>query len=144
MPVEWKIVKRLLLPLLLLFSVTAQADKPIAPEHIAGATDLKAEQIIDLILNTPELVIIDARKEDEFAKGHIESAISLLDTEMTAETLAAHIPDKATPILFYCNGERCLRSSNAANKALSWGYTNIYWFRGGWAEWREKNLPITK
>jgi rhodanese-related sulfurtransferase len=137
-------MRKLLLSLLLLCSAVAQADKPIAPEHIAGATDLKAEQIIDLILNTPELVIIDARKEDEFAKGHIENAISLLDTEMSEETLAMHVPDKSTPILFYCNGERCLRSTNAANKALSWGYTKIYWFRGGWVEWREKNLPIDK
>ena len=137
-------MNRLLLSLLLLCSAVAQADKPIAPEHIPGATDLKAEQIIELILNTPELVIIDARKEDEFTKGHIENAISLLDTEMSAETLAAHVPSKETPLLFYCNGERCLRSTNAAHKALSWGYTTIYWFRGGWVEWREKNLPITK
>lgn len=137
-------MKKLLLSLLLLCSTAALADKPIAPEHIPGATDLKAEQIIELILNTPQLVIIDARKEDEFAKGHIEKAISLLDTKMTEATLAAHVPEKDTPILFYCNGERCLRSSNAAHKALSWGYQTIYWFRGGWVEWRDKNLPVAK
>jgi rhodanese-related sulfurtransferase len=137
-------MNRLLLSLLLLCSAVAQADKPIAPEHITGATDLKAEQIIELILNTPELVIIDARKQDEFAKGHIENAISLLDTKMTEEALARHVPDKETPLLFYCNGERCLRSTHAANKAVSWGYGKVYWFRGGWVEWREKNLPIAK
>jgi rhodanese-related sulfurtransferase len=135
---------RLLLPLLLLCSAVAQAEKPVAPQHIPGATDLKAEQLIELILGTPELVIIDARKQEEFNKGHIENAISLLDTEMSAEVLAAHVPHKQTPLLFYCNGERCLRSSNAANKALVWGYTRVYWFRGGWVEWREKNLPVER
>jgi rhodanese-related sulfurtransferase len=137
-------MKRLLLPLLLLCTGLAQADKPIAPQHIAGATDLGAEQLIALILVTPQLVIIDARKQEEFDKGHIENAISLLDTQMSEEALAAHAPDKATPLLFYCNGERCLRSTNAANKALAWGYTTVYWFRGGWVEWSEKNLPIAK
>jgi rhodanese-related sulfurtransferase len=137
-------MKRLLLPLLLLCAGLAQADKPIAPQHIAGATDLGAEQLIELILATPQLVIIDARKQEEFDKGHIENAISLLDTQMSEETLAIHAPDKATPLLFYCNGERCLRSTNAANKALAWGYTTVYWFRGGWVEWSEKNLPIAK
>ena len=137
-------MKKFLLPLLLLFTVSAQAEKPTAPEHIEGATNLSAEQVIDLILNQPELVIIDARKQEEFAKGHIENAVSLLDTEMSEEALAQHVADKATAVLFYCNGKRCMRSTNAANKALSWGYSKVYWFRGGWGEWREKQLPVSK
>ncbi len=137
-------MKKLLLPLLLLFSLSAQAEKPTAPEQIEGATNLSAEQVIDLILAQPELVIIDARKQEEFAKGHIENAISLLDTRMSEEALAQHVPDKANAVLFYCNGKRCMRSTNAANKALSWGYSKVYWFRGGWGEWREKQLPVSK
>ncbi|MCW8918818.1 MAG: rhodanese-like domain-containing protein [Gammaproteobacteria bacterium] len=137
-------MKRLLLPLLLLCSTVAQAEKPVAPLHIPGATALSAEQLVELVLATPELVIIDARKEEEFAKGHIENAISLPDTEMSTEVLAVHVAHKQTPLLFYCNGERCLRSTNAAKKALSWGYKSVYWFRGGWVEWREKNLPVEK
>lgn len=137
-------MKNLLLPLLLLFSLSAQAEKPTAPEQIEGATNLSAEQVIDLILAQPELVIIDARKQEEFAKGHIENAISLLDTKMSEQALAQHVPNKANPVLFYCNGKRCMRSTNAANKALSWGYSKVYWFRGGWGEWREKQLPVSK
>lgn len=137
-------MKKLLLPLLLLFSISAQAEKPTAPQHIEGAINLSAEQVIDLILATPALVVIDARKQEEFIKGHIENAVSLLDTTMSEEALAQHVPDKATPLLFYCNGERCLRSSNAARKAIDWGYSKVYWFRGGWVEWREKQLPVAK
>lgn len=137
-------MNKLVLPLLLLFCAIAQAEKPTAPEQIVGATNLKAEQVVDLILSTPALVVIDARKQEEFAKGHIEKAISLLDTIMSEEALAQHVPSKETPVLFYCNGERCMRSTNAANKALGWGYSNVYWFRGGWVEWREKQLPVAK
>ena len=137
-------MKNLLLPLLLLFSLSAQAEKPTAPEQIEGATNLSAEQVIDLILNQPELVIIDARKQEEYAKGHIENAVSLLDTRMSEEALAQHVPSTASAVLFYCNGKRCMRSTNAANKALSWGYSKVYWFRGGWGDWREKQLPVSK
>ena len=49
-----------------------------------------------------------------------------------------------TPLLFYCNGERCLRSSHAAKMAVNWGYTRVYWFRGGWQEWLDKQLPVTR
>ena len=137
-------MKRFLVPLLLLFTISAQAEKPTAPEHIEGATNLSAEQVVDLILATPNLMIIDARKQEEYAKGHIENAISLLDTAMSEEALAQHVDTKQTPVLFYCNGKRCMRSTNAAKKALSWGYSQVYWFRGGWGEWREKQLPVSK
>lgn len=137
-------MRYLLQLLLLLFSITAHADKPSAPEHIAGATNLSAEEVVELILNNPELVIVDARKEEEYAKGHIEGAVSLLDTDMDEAALAAVARNKEQPLLFYCNGERCLRSSHAATKAIAWGYHKVYWFRGGWVEWSNKNLPVAK
>ena len=138
-----------LLPLLwlltaTLFSPMTLAEKPTAPESIKGAVSLTAEQVVRLILSEPQLVIVDSRKEEEYTKGHIEGAISLLDTNMDEAALAAHVPARDAPLLFYCNGIRCLRSSNAASKALEWGYTNLYWFRGGWAEWQDKRLPIAK
>lgn len=130
--------------LLLCFSLPALADKPVAPKTIAGATLVNAEQAAELILSTPDLVVIDSRHSEEFAKGHIEGAVNLLDTEMTAERLARHLAGKETPVLFYCNGERCLRSSNAAKTAAGWGYRKIYWFRGGWLEWIAKKMPVSK
>lgn len=137
-------MKQFLFPLLLLFSCTALAEKPVAPEKIDRATNLTAEQVVELIIATPELVIIDSRKDKEFAKGHIEGAVSLLNTTMTKETLAFHVDSKEQPVLFYCNGERCKRSSDAATRAINWGYTNVYWFRGGWVEWMQKKLPVAK
>ena len=128
---------------LLLGSASVWAEKPYAPEKVDGTIRVDAEETIELILNTPDLVIIDSRKENEYAKGHIQGAISMLDTEMTLEDLSVHVPDKSTPILFYCNGERCLRSSRAATRALGWGYKLVYWFRGGWNEWIEKAMPVS-
>lgn len=119
------------------------AEKPFAPEVLQGTTRVSAEETAVLIVNTSNLLIIDSRKEVEYSKGHIQGAISLLDTEMTPEMLSQHATDESTPLLFYCNGERCLRSSRAATKALDWGYSKIYWFRGGWNEWTDKGMPIS-
>lgn len=135
---------RILLYLMLCFCGAVQAEKPTAPETIAGASNLTAEQVVELILNTPELVIIDSRKDEEYAKGHIEGAVSLLNTTMSEDALAVLVESKETPILFYCNGIRCRRSTDATKKALSWGYRNVYWFRGGWVEWQQKKLPVAK
>lgn len=117
-------------------------NKPYAPESIEEVRIVTAEEAIDLILENPDMPIIDSRKKTEFVKGHIEGAVSILNTDMTAQDLQRVAPDKNSAILFYCNGERCLRSSDAIRKAKSWGYNNLIWFRGGWKEWTEKRLPV--
>ena len=117
-------------------------NKPYAPESIDDVKIVTAEEAIDLILDHPDMPIIDSRKKTEFVKGHIEGAISLLNTDMTKKDLQRVAPEKNNAILFYCNGERCMRSTDAIRKAKSWGYTNLIWFRGGWKEWTEKRLPV--
>ena len=128
---------------MILSATVAHAEqKPYAPEVIEGVSIVTAEQAIELILQNPDMPIIDSRKKAEYLKGHIEGAVSMLNTDMTEDDLAELVPDRDTTILFYCNGERCLRSTDAIRKAQSWGYTNLVWFRGGWKEWSSKQLPF--
>ena len=135
-------LSKLLLCVLLVCSFGLQAGpKPAVPEKIEGSSNLTAEQVIELILSNSDLVLIDSRKKTEYIKGHIEGAINMLNTRMTKAGMEAVVPDKSTAVLFYCNGRRCLRSSDAVRKALTWDYKNIYWFRGGWKEWTDKRLP---
>lgn len=130
--------------LCLFITTPVMAEKPTAPEQVTGTVRVDADQVIMLITSNPDLVVIDARKEAEYIKGHIQDAVSLLNVDMTAEKLAQIAPDKSTPLLFYCNGERCLRSSKASARAVSWGYKTVYWFRGGWNEWLKLGLPISQ
>lgn len=132
----------LLIFLLLFTSHSRAGEKTVAPESIKGAITVSAEEVIKLIMSNPELVLIDARKEREYVKGHIEGAFNMLNTEMTEEKLQALVPKKEAAIVFYCNGPACRRSSDAVIKALSWDYTNVFWFRGGWKEWQDKWLPV--
>lgn len=129
---------------LILANGVALAEKPYAPDELPGVTRVDASETVELIIDEVDLIIIDSRKQSEYLKGHIQGAVSLLNTEMTLEKLQEHAPDKSMPILFYCNGERCLRSSRAATKARDWGYESIYWFRGGWNEWVKNGLPISR
>ncbi len=126
---------------ILFSSVLCAGQKPFAPENIDGVRVVSAEQVIDLILDSPDLVVIDSRKKTEYLKGHIEGAINILNTSLEREDLESISADKSREILFYCNGTRCLRSSDSIKKAKSWGYKNLIWFRGGWKEWTEKRLP---
>lgn len=120
------------------------AEEIKAPDAIPNTTRVSAEQVVDLANNTPGLVIVDARKaEDRQSAGWIEGSIALPNYDTNEQSLAKVVPDKNTPVLFYCNGVKCGRSVESANKAVSWGYKNVYWFRGGWEEWLEKKMPVS-
>ena len=138
-----KLYNFVLFSLFLLVPVTTSAEnKPHAPQSIQNVTVVSAEQVIEYILTSPDLLIIDSRKKSEYLKGHIEGSINILNTRLKQSDLEQISPDKSKAILFYCNGTRCLRSSDSINKAKSWGYKRLIWFRGGWKEWTEKRLPV--
>lgn len=116
-----------------------------APDAIDGTTRVSAEQVVELVMNTPDLVVIDARKtSDREAAGWIEGSIGLPNYDTTADSLQKHIASKSTPVLFYCNGVKCGRSVESSKIAVSLGYEKIYWFRGGWEEWMQKGMPVSR
>ena len=45
---------------------------------------------------------------------------------------------------FYCNGVQCGRSVVSIKVARSCGYHNLSWFKGGFAEWKEKGFQYIK
>ncbi len=52
----------------------------------------------------PDVLILDARSERQFAAGHIQGAVNVPLTEFSVELLAEVIgPDRDRPILIYCN-----------------------------------------
>lgn len=125
-------------------SISAHAEKKLMPETIDGTTRVAAETIFELFDEFDDLVIIDSRKPADREAGYIEGSVALPDFDTNGDSLAKHLESKSTPVLFYCNGERCGRSGKAAKIAIKEGYKNIYWFRGGWEEWTKKGYPVAK
>ena len=76
-------------------------------------------------------VIVDVRREDEYAQGHIPGAI-LIPNESIADTPPEELPDHDRIILVYCRSGR--RSKEAAQKLADMGYSNVYEF-GGIIDW---------
>jgi rhodanese-related sulfurtransferase len=137
-------LRNLLLAVAALLSLALPAAAQDAPLEISGAKTVNAQQIFDLVGKTPNMVILDNRKPEDFAAGHIEGAIRLIDTDVSGETLAKNIPAKDTPVLFYCNGVKCGRAAKATEKAVQLGYTNVYYYALGMDEWNNQHLPLVR
>lgn len=132
------------LTLALLAGLAAAATAQDAPMQIKGATTVNARQIFDLLDKYPSLVILDNRKDEDFAAGHIEGAFRLIDTEVGSETLVKHIASKDTPVLFYCNGVKCGRAAKATEKAVGLGYSKVFYYALGMDEWSKEGLPLVR
>ena len=76
-------------------------------------------------------VIVDVRRADEYAEGHIPGAILIPNEEIGTEE-PEELPDKNQIILVYCRSGR--RSKEASQKLANMGYVNVYEF-GGIIDW---------
>jgi L-ascorbate metabolism protein UlaG (beta-lactamase superfamily)/rhodanese-related sulfurtransferase len=86
------------------------------------------------------VVILDVRKADEFAEGHIKGAV-LIDQFQSdfMEQAKAKLPMDKT-IAIYCRSGR--RSANAAGKLADIGYKCVN-LKGGILAWKEAGMPVT-
>jgi rhodanese-related sulfurtransferase len=137
-------LRSLLCALTVALGMILPASAQDAPTTITGATTVDAKQIVDLIGKEQSLIILDNRKVEDFSAGHIEGAVRLIDTDVSADSLAKHVKAKDAPVLFYCNGLKCGRAAKAAEKAVQLGYTKIYYYAAGMDEWNKQGLPLVR
>lgn len=118
--------------------------KPPVPEAIPGVTRVDAEGLLGLVERIPGLTVIDARIAMDRRHGYIEGSTSLPDVKTDCISLRRITVDRDAPVLFYCNGVKCGRSAIAARIARGCGHRQVYWFRGGFEEWKRKGYPFLK
>jgi rhodanese-related sulfurtransferase len=132
----------LLLALIMQGVASAVAGDYASPPSIEGAVTVDAETLIELMVERKDTVLIDSRLGTDRADGYIEGSVALVDTRTDCDSLASLVGSHTTPVIFYCNGVRCDRSDRAVRIAVACGYREVYWFRGGIKEWRQKKFPL--
>lgn len=133
---------RLVFVILLLYAPLAlAAGEQVAPTTVPGATTIDtpiAKQLFDR-----GAIFIDVRNDADWEAGRIPGARHLaLEHLATAAQLSAVVPQQDQPVVLYCNGPQCLRSSAAAAKAVSWGFTAVYYYRLGFPAWQGAGYPV--
>ena len=93
---------------------------------------ISMDEAVKMMGEEKNYIILDVRRADEFAEGHIPGAINVANESIGTEEIP-ELPDKAQLILVYCRSGR--RSKEAAEKLVKLGYTNIVEF-GGILDWK--------
>ncbi|MBQ7938878.1 MAG: rhodanese-like domain-containing protein [Clostridia bacterium] len=92
---------------------------------------ISMDEAVTMMAQESDYIILDVRRPDEFAEGHIPNAINVPNEIIGTAEIPA-LPDKDQLIMVYCRSGR--RSKGASEKLVELGYTNIVEF-GGILDW---------
>ncbi len=135
-------MKTITLYLTLLFTflmpavVAADADK-VSPLVIPGATTVDVHQAKELF--DQGVLFLDVRSDKDWNAGRVPDAEHLNVKTIFNEENLLKVVGKNEPMVIYCNGEKCLRSSKASKMAVEWGFTKVHFFRDGFPAWKLAN-----
>ena len=90
------------------------------------------DEAVTMMAQETGYIILDVRRPDEFAAGHIPNAINVPNESIDTDDIP-ELPDKDQLIMVYCRSGR--RSKEASEKLVKLGYTNIVEF-GGILDWK--------
>ena len=97
---------------------------------------ISMDEAVTMMEQETGYIILDVRRPDEYAAGHIPNAINVANESIGTSEIA-ELPDKNQLILVYCRSGR--RSKEAAEKLVKLGYTNIVEF-GGIIDWKGETV----
>jgi rhodanese-related sulfurtransferase len=123
-------------------NAVADAEEGESPASVPGTETVSTAEAYRL--HQTGVTFVDVRNPRLYARRHIAGAHHLdLYTDFSKATLAAVVaPDQ--PVVLYCSGIKCGRSSTAAEFAVDWGYTAVKYFREGIVGWRDAGHPMVE
>jgi rhodanese-related sulfurtransferase len=86
----------------------------------------------------PTLIVMNVLSPELYADAHIKGSISVPfeQAEQYAKTL-----DPKTEVVVYCSNYMCSASGMVAQTLLGMGFTKVWAFEGGMAEWYQLGYP---
>lgn len=128
----------------------------VSPERIPGATTIGPERAHELWQQ--DVAFVDPRPPSDYKVGHIPGSVRLQndpdrswvedqsspgsDLDDLTEAALQEVVAKDEPVVFYCNGTDCGRSSSSAALAVEWGWQEVYYFRQGFPGWQDAGHPV--
>lgn len=97
--------------------------------------DVDADELMMDIPHDPNLVVIDVRRETEFADGHLKDALNIPLEEMTDPGNLANIEETQNLYLHCAGGYRSVIASSLLKRQ---GIHNLRNINGGWAKIKEQ------
>lgn len=93
------------------------------------------------LMNQDNVVVLDVREADEYAKGHIEGAIYIPYGKLK-DRLAEFDSHRASTVIVTCQSG--VRSGTVCGMLQARGFASVFNLAGGMTQWEEAKLPVTR
>lgn len=90
-----------------------------------------------------DFVLLDVLKSESYEARHLPTALHADSSDSDfLDKVAALVASKETLIVVYCGSFTCQKSPKVAHTLAEAGYTNVYDFEGGLADWQDAGYPL--
>jgi PQQ-dependent catabolism-associated CXXCW motif protein len=123
------------------------------PTKIVGAETITTRDLRNLMASSSPPILVDVigGKPTMTLPGAVwwpwaglgSSLKDNTETRLATALTKATGGDNTRAVVFLCLSKTCWLSHNAALRAVSLGYKNVYWYRGGRNAWTAAGLPLT-
>jgi rhodanese-related sulfurtransferase len=86
--------------------------------------------------------LVEVLDEDHYQEFHLPGAINVPLSEEFERRIADAVPIKDERVILYCQDVDCPASAQAAERMETMGYSNVYDYEAGKADWKRAGLPI--
>ncbi|MGI6517214.1 MAG: rhodanese-like domain-containing protein [Bacillota bacterium] len=100
---------------------------------------MKPEVLYEKLDGGEEWFVLDVRRPEEFATGHLQGAVNIPVHEL-GKKINFLPQEMERQIVVYCGSG--VRSMFAASALLILGYECVYNMRGGFSAWEAAGLPV--
>ena len=117
---------------------TPKSFQQIVLEALRSVPEVTAPDLQSRLQNGEQIVVIDVREPDEFAKGKIPGAFTIPRGVLEMQ-VDGRLPLDSTVVL-YCGAGA--RSALACRSLAEMGYDKVENLEGGWHGWVNSGLPV--
>jgi phage shock protein E len=126
-------------------SLPAQTDAaarlPAAPAKPSTIREVTPEEAATLLKANTNIVVLDVRRPDEFAGGHIAGATNLNFYAADFEASLAKLDKSKTYLLHCASGGRSTKCLPELEKLQ---ITNVYHLKAGFIGWQKAGNPVAR
>ena len=105
---------------------------------------ITTDELKEKIDSGQRVAIVEVLPDDQYAKGHLPTAISVPMNEEFDKEIQLSVPNRASDVVVYCDSPKCLTSQAAAERLEKLGYEDVFNYAEGKAGWKDAGLPLVQ
>lgn len=105
--------------------------------------EITREELKEWMDEKKDFALVDVLGEGSYEGRHLPGAKHAdVGEEDFLKRIEGVVSDKNATVVVYCASFTCKASPRAAEKLVDAGYTNVYDFTGGLADWQDAGYPF--